>query len=223
MTTPWFKFLPRQYAETLVSEGTVKISRLDWFWNTEKLGSAIGDDGEGTLTIYSHDPGTHVGPNPFEAQFVKGLENATFTNNRFEQQFVTRDHFVFSCSTSDDRAILHRLNAEIAAEDEGVENYNACVRIHDRHAFRRSLQDHLRLYDPVMEFVGWGDCVYIGREHPWDRPRHIGSYFMKPSRYSWQREARLIFKCRTDEEIPYIITSVPELTKYVSMEYAVND
>ena len=194
---PWYKYMQREYAESLVRDGVVRIGTLAEFRDTESHGEEIGDADEGrdlpteNVAFASNNiPGS---ASPFVELFLPmqpGPGQIVVRDSTFQMVNEAPHSFAFCASTVLDPIQMERLG------------YDACVLIADPKRFISALTTQLMHRRLVKGSPLIGPCVYRERERDWRRPSDTHPGLLKPLRYSYQQEVRAIWVARDPEAAP---------------------
>lgn len=200
-----FKYLPKSYADLLLTMGVLRVGTLHDFRRQEH-GRGIADVDEGRKAVrhtINHltvrdvtDPQfrTSVHARAMEAfraiRIGPGVRNVTLKNVRFTQHIDVPDCFIYCTSSLNSRAVL--------AEFAGAQT---CVEIIDPQRYFKTITEALDAHTPVV-FRGIFEVKYADREERWngqdwgDHPAMI-----KPPSYRQQRELRAIWQPRRKDPI----------------------
>jgi len=186
-TTPkrLFKHLRRAHAEELVNEGWIRIGVLSEYRNEERLGSVIGDKGEGQLTERCLTQGFRSEDRPPEFDFIN---RALFAGKcpahvRIRGLAIEQTCHVQNC---------HILCLTSCHDRSKYPQYERTVRIGDVVGFLKAVMDAVHGSRPLLEgMTTLSACKYVGRTVSAVRGPDWHPVFTKPSNYSWQQEWRL--------------------------------
>jgi hypothetical protein len=151
---PLYKYLPKEFARSLVERGEVQINTLEACRRTED--AERGDPGEGmriTAALHqSFKEGDSV--DPFIEQFVgKQMGKGTrFIDCNFSAREIFENLFVYCVSLLFDRRLMHQFPG-----------YDACVRILDPVRFFHDLAHALGARIDEDDWIA-ADCLYVGRK-----------------------------------------------------------
>lgn len=183
-----YKYLPRQYAEDLVRDGSTRVGTLYDFRRIE-LGAGVADPEEGLLQVsrqiggepHYFPPGTKEGA----AMRFFGIEgDASVQNIQFRRVLEHPDVFVWCCSTE--------FSADVEQSLEGAE---ACVEIRAAGTFFDELTRALNAVRPV-EFLGFREVTYTPRNQTWESysPDMSAAFVKDPGSYGAQNEVRAVWR-----------------------------
>ena len=182
-----FKYLPLKHAKLLVNSGSIKIGTLYSYRDDEALGNEIGDSNEGVAFEYSHDKEAKRGDqlNPLERTAIKVGPGMVVANNYIERRHISPNYYIFCASLSNEPSISDKLN-----RDYPEDKYDACVEITNLKNF---VSEVSTAFSDKAQFVGCLQCVYINRKYHYTKTVPHPAV-IKDSRYSYQKEVRLIWK-----------------------------
>ncbi|WP_150811492.1 hypothetical protein [Pandoraea sputorum] len=183
----FYKYLPTEFAASLVESGGTRIGTLTDFRRAE-LGAGIADADEGKKTVFAYLNGVYEHGAP-EANALMQIGFAPppgaryeFVNCTSEQTHEFPNSFVWCCS--------RRLSKRILREFEGAD---ACVEILRIDRFLAELTKELRKHYDV-HFFGFGPVKYRSREEIWNHT-DLGHNpaFIKPQEFYSQHEFRAVW------------------------------
>ena len=196
---PQYKYLKREHAESFLSDGLVRIGTLYDYRRAEAHGPAIGDEAEGTLTVYSDDD-VHWDRYEDAPEFYKQVlggkaDNIAIRGIEFQQRHVVTDVWMYCTSLAYSRAAMKAFECEV------------CIRINNPGRFFQTITRALNA--DISQFL-WGRCVYEDRRihHRSTRRPHPG--FLKDPAYAYQKELRAVWLPHEQPVTPRFLT-LPEL------------
>ena len=196
-----FKYTRQEHADAMIRRGSFRIGTLYEFRKVEAHGPEVGDEGEGTKQVFDIANGhwRDVTARPNLAQrFIAADPNAniTFKNVGFQVDHEAPDAFVY-CVT----AIMdHRAMRDFGAD--------TCVEITNPKRFFEELDHVLRTRHLVGESVT-APCFYGERRRHIITDGNLHPAFLKPPRYAYQREIRVVWEARQPPIGPIIVESLP--------------
>lgn len=188
-----YKYLPREFAESLVQRGSTRIGTLRDFRDEEKHGKGIGDATEGTKTIHARLDGTFDGGtretaaiNQLGTIFIgEGCKDITFEGSMSVSQHTQPDALVWCCSTERSAKAL-----------TSIDGADTCVEIFDVTGFfdalDRAVRAHFSSYNGLEKF-GPFKVSYQSRTEEWNqRDLGLNPVFIKEDIpvFASQREVR---------------------------------
>lgn len=187
--TPLFKYMRKQHARLLLTQGKVRIGTLYEFRDLESHGDVVGDAGEGKKSLHLHGKGdtwtAKTIPDFAKTFFNLGPEaSMTLEGVTLQLPQESPDHYMF-CATSEFN--------EAALSDFG---YDSCIRIDDPRRFFMAISHTIR---HQASFVGAFHCQYTSRDAPYDEDNGIHPALIKDPKYASQREVRGLW---TPHKIP---------------------
>lgn len=222
----WYKYLPKQHAESMIRDGCIKLGILSGYHDLEVHGGAVGDPDENTRVIYSHDTQVKTDPselNPLERlAFNFGnakIDRFEFYNNRIEVNARDEDLLAYCASNSFDVEAMHRISEENLKS--GNEAYDACVEIVDHVGFVRALGVFLG-QECGFKLKGWGDCFYRDRRVHWTHAHKTSAWNIKGENYSYQKECRVVFSPPGSFKDNSLIAKIPSIKQYCRIYYLVS-
>lgn len=182
-----YKFLALRYAESMASDGTVKIGTLFGYRGLEGDDPERGDAGEGRLTLHSDTTPRVYNSTAELPPVLRGMSIACgpggiATNGEDAVVFTSAgaDMFVYCVSEG---------VGEVCLREWG----GACVRIEDSARFFQgldaALRDELAVQGRQAGTVQVDRCSYHDRRHNW-HAELPAPWLLKPLRYEHQREVR---------------------------------
>ncbi len=199
--TPLFKFLKAEHAETMLRTGRVRIGTLYSFREEEQHGTARGDRLEGStgalgvidqLTI---EAGKALPP--FFAKFLSvPADRPISVKNWFVEVAANdSDYFVYSFAALPDPRLFVAFDCD------------TCVRITKPRSFFATLTDAIsdRLLISDEPTASMKPVVYGDRRGYYNAAFDHPGPFVKPPRYSYQREVRLLWTPAAIPIEPFIV------------------
>ncbi len=206
-----YKYLPKQYAQSLTCDGNIKIGTLYDYRNTEEYGREIGDENEGISIEYSHDKEAKRGDNlnPLESTAFQVGPGMTLIGNYIERKHVSPNLYLYCASSIYDIAILNRLN-----EDFPENNYDACVKISN---LKDVVEEISRALSGKALFAGCIPCSYRNRKfHYSESESHPAT--IKDPEYSYQEEIRLIWEPKSGNiDVRPVYLTIKSISKNCSL------
>ncbi|MFL5764928.1 MAG: hypothetical protein ACJ77K_13375 [Bacteroidia bacterium] len=181
-----YKYLPRNFATALVTEGFVQVGTLHYYKNIEH--KAIGDRGEGDrtyTTILNQEtiikPGRNDQvPGVFQSMFnIKGGQLTIAKGAELNYVEQSPDSYIFCASRLNSTDLMREFDAD------------TCVGIYDVPAFYNALLEKMVREKLVYDFAQSDDCKYEGRKFDYSVPRD--SRWLKETDLSYQKEYRVVF------------------------------
>ena len=183
-----YKYMTNQFAEELLSAGSIKIGTLYEYWQEEKLGSEIGDTREAMAfcTVLKNDFDrvlSDADNTSTYATFVRRMIAETpgaRMSERFGAYYMPADMYTF-CSSA-------KLSTQLMKEF----GYDACVEIFDVDRFVQVVSNGL--VGRATRFLGGWHCVYRSRSFTYDEAHKLPSpEVIKEPKYAHQCEVRLLW------------------------------
>lgn len=209
--SPWYKYLPRKYARSLVEEGKVRIGTLYDYKSVEMHGDEVGDRTEGQLTEWSADkkPKRASEANRLEKMAIKAGPGLILANNYVEIKHESPNVYLFCASEVFSTEIMIRMSADCN------DQYDACVMITDPASFMKEI---VEAFKDEGKFIDGFRCVYMGRrQHYSVNAPHPAT--IKDPRYQYQAEVRGIWEPLFKNSIDPKILIVPEIRRFCRMHY----
>jgi hypothetical protein len=210
---PLYKYLPLQYANSLVQSGVVQIGTLLGFRDEEKYGEEIGDKEEGTFTEFS---ALHGKLKPEEMNEVQKAvvnigqnSNVTFSNCIAVVKHESPDHYIYSTSK------VFSLNLMRTISKDYAEKYDACVKITNPTKFFELISEKIQ---ELAKYEATHPCIYMEKHiyHDKNKPHPA---LIKAKKYSYQDEFRTLWSPNSEDKISSEILTIPELTSYCELFY----
>jgi hypothetical protein len=210
MPAPLYKYLDAKHADSMITQGSVKIGTLSEYRASEHR--ERGDAHEGELTLQSpsgrhvyggnqlppllRNPGINIGPG---ALGTDGLGAVTVTSK-------VPDLFVYCATESFDAENASRFG-------------DGCERIDRPEEFVLALDASLRaaVQAGVLSAPRWGRCVYEDRQHNWEREDLPAAWLLKPKDYQGQREIRVCWHIQPPQPLESIVLKVPSIIPYCTL------
>lgn len=214
----WYKYLPKQFADDMVTNGCIKLSMLSYYRDIEAHGDAVGDTKENTRIIYSHDKDVKTSLeqlNPLEKRlfFLGGakVENFHFEKNRIEI-LDKGDNLIAYCASNEfNKDSMERISKENIAA--GNDAYDACVEISDHVDFVKTIEKFL-VREYGFKYKGHGDCHYNDRLVHWSQANNVSSWYLKELKYQYQSECRIVLVPPESFNEQSLIIYIPDIVKY---------
>jgi hypothetical protein len=205
MPSVLYRYMKRDLAEALISDGRIEVGTLFHYRKQELLGDQVGDAEEGILTStkhFEHAQKEDVLRSQVASRIIEvGGRGNVLRNCNFALRQAVDDAWVFCCCRQRIESGLRTFDSEV------------CVTIQDPLAFFRAITEQMYERGLATEFL-MGECVYRDREFPEDEePGPIE--LLKPARYAAQCETRGIWAPRLFP-IELLKLTVPALRQYVS-------
>lgn len=211
-----YKYIKKQYAKKMELLGTFQVCPLAYYQNIEKLGDQIGDEEEGVkrtnLQIDHYKSTDDTKEKEFINNFIKAEQGASFDlrNVMLSNLQIDNDYYVYCLSSSYSLELMEEFGA------------NTIVKIKQPFKFIQAMTSSLKPW-----IVGNPEivrCIYRDREFNYNQGNYtndrIPPYTLKPTRYSHQKEIRIVWTpFNVDEMEKRIITSCPDIIKYCEFEY----
>jgi hypothetical protein len=194
-STPLFKYMRREHAQRLLSEGVLRIGTLHEYRNIERHGVHIGDAREGSKGAILTVPRLEVRSQGDLPEFVRhqvkvGPGTVTFVNSTFLVTEDSPDFYIYSATTLPDFDAMREMG------------YDACIQIHNPTGFFRALNHTFR---HKGDYQGLFNCVYMKRDLPPDEQHTIHPALIKDPSYERQREQRAIWRPLNTQPRPFIV------------------
>jgi hypothetical protein len=212
-----YKYTKKSYAEAML-RGEFYINTFENLRGYEETHSEIGDKDEGVKGIYvdkvdfdTSQPETLESVPDFAKNMIEG-PGFKITNGTFIQK--TRENFyVFSCSKVYDHEIMKRLDCD------------TCVQIVDPNKFFREVTTAMQSNNFTSDNFRSGECDYTTEriEHH-EKISKIHAAIIKPARYAYQQEVRVIWIPKDAQIKPEKITSkaAAEYIKIITQDFKIN-
>ena len=180
--TSLYKYMKREYAESLLSEGCVKIGTLYEYWPMEIHGNEIGDSNE--AMAFCEIPADQIAAimndgNPSAMAtwvrdiLIKSPESKNFKT--FFANYMAVNQYVFCASSEYDENVMRSFSCD------------ACVEIWNTGPFFDIISDALR---ERTNFRGLYMCKYRPRGFLYGEASSIVPELLKHPSYSHQKEVR---------------------------------
>lgn len=212
-----YKFLPREWASAMMSQGSIRIGTLHEYRDQEKHPHMVGDAGEGTVKQHeavSAARGDQLGP----------VAARTFNFGEGTAQRVTIEGISFVATSSEPDQNIYCLSKSASWGAEIDPNYTACIEIHNLRVFLLAMLDEVQWKYGGNVHLAVGDVLYAGREHITHNDRGVLSggaptrpAFLKPPEYSNQQEFRFVFTSSPSVEIKPIFAKIRAIAPCISL------
>lgn len=204
-----YKYTKAIFAKSMIS-GEFYINTFENLRNYEETHSGIGDKEEGTKTTYADKVNFHTSQSdtfdeiPDFAKKWIDAPGCKIVNGTFIQK--TRENFyVFSCSKTYNREIMKKLG------------YDSCIQISEPNIFFREITNTMQDLNLTEGDFFSGECNYQApRKEHYKKPSNIHPAIIKPERYAYQQEVRVIWIPPTPLIEPKKITT-EEARKYIKI------
>lgn len=184
-----YKYLPREFAETLTKVGSTRVGTLHDFRNIEKHAKGIADESEGKRTVTAHFENETIVGGSERYKALKSTRAVNIPDNvglnvgklDIVMDYDHADALVWCCSTE----------KSIDAMKE-VGGADTCVEIIDVPSFFSALNDAVRTLHPVLLFQGPATVLYQDRKQEWREDSvGISPAFIKGLAFGGQGEVRV--------------------------------
>ena len=201
LPVPLFKYTRREFAESMMRHGHFRIGTLHEFRKEEAHGGEIGDAGEGTKQLVDHLDGdwreVTSRPNLAEQVFKVGPgANIKFSGVTVQMHQEVPDMYVFCVSAVLDKEVMGAFKAD------------TCLAITNPKGFFEALDAAMRAKGLVRAPGVVVGCVYADRERDIRHDGNLNPAQLKPQRYSYQREMRVLWEPATSPIKPEFIDSL---------------
>jgi hypothetical protein len=204
---PFYKYLPKKYADMLLNEGVIRIGTLFDYRRIEELGPASGDKKEGIVTQF-FEASKRMGSTEEFPEFV--TDNLNISGNikmtaepgfRLNVNRSTTDFYIFCASAKYD---------EKAMKEFG---YDACIFVEKPKSFFRCLSRKMNFRS---SFVGFFPCMYAPRDYQHTTKSIPNPALLKTPDYEYQNEVRAIWKPTMEGAIKPVTLTCKGLSGYCS-------
>lgn len=219
-----YKFMTRHWANEMVRNGSIRIGTLFDYGDTEKYGSAIGDELEGHREYFSVIAGTKtLGElNSLEAMPFRfeGVDPSRikFTNLTVSVNAPRPNLYLFSASSNDSLEAQERINADNAAA--GRDPYDSCVEITSALRFFSELTRFMTTQARAIPQAK-GMCTYADHRIDFNAPAahwRVMPAMVKRVEHSYQSEYRALWRdLQGSNDIQPVMTQIPAITPYVRL------
>jgi hypothetical protein len=212
---PLFKFLPREHAVGLVERGSVRIGTAHDFRRTELHNPARGDPTEARPNSIALVDDLVVTPNAPAPEHLRefidigaGAAPPGVAPTRLQRSIFQRygerdqDYFVYCLAGHHGWELYDRFESD------------ACVRIVDVLGFVDCLRRHVA---PESSGFDWARVTYGARFGALSEAHDRLPPFVKPPKYRWQDEVRLVWLPRGLVSIQPFNTEVPGLQAFCEL------
>ena len=190
-----YKYLKKEYAELLINKGNLRIGTLYEYRDIEKHGKIIGDEGEGTKSVYM-EMNNVTWTKDTQPAFGKSFFNlgeggvVHFDGITLEKPTHSPNYYMY-CTTSviDENALV----------DFG---YDTCVVIENPTKFFLAVNRVMRhkgIYEGVFP------CAYQSRRVAHYQDNGIHPAIIKPTEYRNQSEVRALWRPKKNKAEPMVI------------------
>ena len=194
----FYKYLDRKYIESFWEMGVIRVGTLSDFRRTEEFGAEIGDKEEGISTASS-------APLAASVEYGGRVEFGGGQSERIEIRSISisPDSFIYCVTDINSIECRDRLGY-----DAGFEIVNVVE-------FGNTIERKLREQHPYISSLAIGACNYRNCDERWSDAIDVPPMLNKASRFSYQREHRLIWCAPTmTVKLSPIIIEVPEARDY---------
>lgn len=206
---PLFKYLPRRFADALISSGDLRLGTLHDFQDEERHGHAIGDRAEGVAEVYDNPPLLVTGSGtPLSPPVRAALGDDPPPGNVF-------DRCLFTITERTENRWLYCTSSRCHPSLVGEFGADACVRIRKARRFYRAIFQELanRRLITSMDVLR---CVYRDRAWHYEDAGRLPPEAVKPRCYERQQEFRGVF-VPTRLPIEPLVLRVPDCAQYCSL------
>ena len=198
--TPLYKYMRREHAAMLLKSGSLRIGTLAEFRDTEGHGDQIGDADEGRdLPIEHVENASNDDPDSISS-FVRDVISVPQGPGRLTIRGAT-----FGKVVDGPPAYVFCLSECVDAAQMELMGYDTCVRIAEPERFIASLTSKLNQLGHIKGAAEFGPCEYRERERDWRGPPPLSLGFIKPPKYSSQREVRALWPAARAEAEPVVV------------------
>lgn len=207
----FFKYAKKKYAFKMVRDGVFRIGTFSDFKNIERHGEEVGDKNEATLStkmeghvVDTNDPSS-ISP---VAKRILSMGNFRAGQVIMHVETInerTNDCYIFSVSDVLDHGVMKRMNPD----------YDACIEILDINDFLNALTDCIKRTQNLDGLIA-RKCIYANREQTHSQQVDCHPAFVKPIRYSYQKEYRALWIPKVHKIEPIFITC-QEAKKFCKM------
>lgn len=214
-----FKFNDEEHSDSLVEEGTIKISTLHEFRESLDYDGEILDPEEGILHLsncYHHYDGLAKNADGLIPIKFSPYERITLRDARITHTLELENCNIYSTSE-----FLFTDSLWQAKKDRDRKGKTSgCVLITDARSFFQTISNHL----PLLKPIGMSRCQYLGRtidEINPDRDSSTNRFlsypeemlFVKPEHHKQYMEVRAAW-ANEESDTKSIITTIPELINF---------
>lgn len=204
-----YKYTKKIFAESMIN-GKFYINTFENLRNYEEVHPEIGDKEEGTKTTYADRVNFHTSqPETFDEipDFAKRWIDALgckIVNGTFTQK-TRKNFYVFSCSKTYNPEIMKKLG------------YDSCVQIFEPNKFFKEITNIMQVLNLTESDFFGGECNYqTPRKEHYKKTSNVHAAIIKPDRYAYQQEVRVIWIPTMSHIEPKKITS-EEARKYIKI------
>jgi len=181
--SPVYKFVNKEYLESLFTLGDIRLGTLHNFRRTEQHGLNRGDSVEGRNTVRLHVDHLEDPKDGFAKRFLGLGDGCTLSNVSLQETRNWPDAYVFCASTAYSESAFRRWHAE--------EKTDACYEIFDPTSFARAISQAVqhRAYCSGFAKIDYvdGDIDGATKLHATPAP------WIKQRKYDWQTEYRWVW------------------------------
>lgn len=190
-----YKYMHMEHAKSLIENGTVRIGTLYEYRNTEKHGTTIGDDLEGTKSVYM-DVKKEWWTGKSQPEFAKSFFNLS-ENSSMRLEGITLEK-----PTNSLNYYIYCTTEEFDKDVQSDFSYDACIIIENPKKFFAVISEKLKR---KALFKGIYKCQYRDRRIPHDKDNKIHPAIIKDPKDSKYKEVRAIWKPEKKLITPIVI------------------
>lgn len=198
-----YKYLPAQYAESMINKGTIRIGTLHVYKKDEV--AARQDEDEGVKTSFTEeitfgelDIPEHIKKNKLIA--IKGPSSIT-VQNVIE---VVPNSYIYCMSGTKSDEIMKAFN-----------DCDTCVEISNPNFVMNEIYEVMLNMGLILPEAHWSYCDYSGRMFK-GGSLNANPYVLKHESYKYQNEVRIILD-PVQDLIPPVLIDCPKIIPYLKI------